>query len=226
LPRDIPIGNGNLLITFDQDYCLRDLYYPYVGKEDHVNGHKFRFGIWVDGDFRWIDREHWRLQLGYGRQALSTDVTAHNEELGITLQCTDVVDYRENIYIRDIRVKNLSPRERHVRLFFHQDFHILESPDGDTAYYDPDERAVIHYKADRYFLVSGVGEDQPGVDQYATGIKEFHGLEGTWKDAEDGTLEGYPIAQGSVDSTVSLWVTVPPFGEEIVCYWITAGKDF
>ena len=25
MPRDIPVGNGTLLITFDQDYCLRDI---------------------------------------------------------------------------------------------------------------------------------------------------------------------------------------------------------
>ena len=49
MPRDIPVGNGTFLITFDQDYCLRDIYYPCVGKENHTDGHKFRFGIWVDG---------------------------------------------------------------------------------------------------------------------------------------------------------------------------------
>lgn len=225
MPRDIPIGNGTLLVAFDRDYCLRDLYYPYVGKENHVNGHRFRFGIWVDGDFQWIDRERWRFHLGYDRDALSSKAVAENGDLDITLDCNDVVDHRENIYIRDVTVKNSSSRERSIRLFFHQDFHILESATGDTTYYDPDEKAVIHYKADRYFLISGFGE-APGVDQYATGVKEFHGLEGTWKDAEDGTLEGHPIAQGSVDSTVSFSVTVPPFGEETVCYWIAAGRDY
>lgn len=42
MPRDIPVGNGNLLITFDQDYCLRDIYYPYVGQENHTGDHKLR----------------------------------------------------------------------------------------------------------------------------------------------------------------------------------------
>ncbi len=38
MPRDIPVRNGFLLITLDQDYCLGDIYYPYVGKENHSDG--------------------------------------------------------------------------------------------------------------------------------------------------------------------------------------------
>ena len=49
MPRDIPVGNGNLLVAFDRNYLLRDLYFPCVGKENHTNGHPFRIGFWVDG---------------------------------------------------------------------------------------------------------------------------------------------------------------------------------
>jgi GH15 family glucan-1,4-alpha-glucosidase len=157
---------------------------------------------------------------------LMTQVAASNDHLGVSLHCHDLVDYRENIYIKKIILKNLVNREREFRLFFHHDFHILESPTGDTAYYDPDEKAIIHYKENRYFLMSGIRNQQQGIDQYATGIKEFHGLEGTWKDAEDGRLEGSPIAQGSVDSTLSFSINVKPGAEETVYYWMAAGKDY
>jgi len=140
-------------------------------------------------------------------------VTATHPMLGLRLHCNDVVDYQETIYIRKILLQNLTDRKRECRLFFHHDFHILGSPIGDTAYYDPDERALIHYKENRYFLMSGSRKDKLGIDQFATGIKEFRGLEGTWKDAEDGQLEGSPISQGSVDSVLSLWMEVPPQGE-------------
>jgi GH15 family glucan-1,4-alpha-glucosidase len=85
---------------------------------------------------------------------------------------------------------------------------------------------MIHYKENRYFLMSGIRDNQQGIDQYATGVKEFHGLEGTWKDAEDGKLEGSPIAQGSVDSSLSFWIEVPPEGEQTIHYWMVAGKDY
>ncbi|MFN3396316.1 MAG: glycoside hydrolase family 15 protein [Thermodesulfovibrionales bacterium] len=225
MPRDIPVGNGSLLITFDQDYCLRDIYYPHVGKENHTDGHKFRFGIRVDGAFEWINGK-WNLKLDYLPDTLISHVTAYNKDLEISLHCNDLIDYRENIYIKKVILKNHLKRNRDVCLFFHHDFHILETPTGDTAYYDPDERAIIHYKENRYFLISGIRDGRHGIDQYATGIKEFHGLEGTWRDAEDGRLEGAPISQGSVDSTISLSISLQGMGEQTLYYWICAGRDF
>lgn len=99
MPRDIPIGNGNLLITFDQDYCLRDIYYPHVGKENHTDGHKFRLGIWVDGVFDWITSK-WNLKLDYVSESLLTHVTAFSDKLNLSLHFNDLADYRENIYIK------------------------------------------------------------------------------------------------------------------------------
>jgi hypothetical protein len=90
MPRDIPIGNGNLLINFDQDYCLRDLYFPRVGNENHTSGHKFKFGIWVDGQFDWID-EGWDLRLEYDHKSLSTHVTALKKTWGIRCEFHDLV---------------------------------------------------------------------------------------------------------------------------------------
>jgi glucoamylase len=31
MPRDLPIGNGSLLIAFDSEYRLADFYFPHVG---------------------------------------------------------------------------------------------------------------------------------------------------------------------------------------------------
>jgi len=225
MPRDIPVGNGTLLITFDQDYCLRDLYYPHAGKENHTDGHRFRMGLWVEGVFEWVSR-NWNPRLEYAQDQLVTDVKVEQGSLRVELQCSDLVDYRENIYLKKIILRNRLERTREFRLFFHHDFHILESATGDTAYFDPDEKAIIHYKEDRYFLASGIRDGQHGIDQYATGVKEFHGMEGTWKDAEDGWLEGSSIAQGSVDSCLSLWVQIPGGGAHTLYYWIAAGMNY
>src|SRR2546429_3470001 len=65
-----------------------------------------------------------------------------------------------------------------------------------------------------------------GVRRYACGTKEVAGAEGTWRDAEDGELQGNPIAQGSVDSTLGLSLTVPARGSAEAAYWMAAGRDF
>ena len=229
MPRDIPIGNGNLLVTHDQSYVLRDIYYPFVGRENHTDGHGFRFGVWADGKLDWVDGG-WKFNLGYVPESLVTHVQGTNDSLQVKLLCNDVVDYRENIYLKKMVLRNLAGRVREFRVFFYvffyHDFHILESAAGDTAYFDPDEKALIHYKADRYFLVSGIRNNLQGIDQYATGVKEFKGYQGTWRDAEDGWLEGNAISQGSVDSTVSFWIDIPPQAEKVIYYWIAAGQNY
>lgn len=228
MPRDIPVGNGNLLINFDKDYQLRDLYYPYVGKENHTAGHPFHFGVWADGNFRWLHDAGWERELRYEPDTLVTRVRLRHPDLGLTLECCDAVDFHENLYLRRVTIHDERDRERQVRLFFHHDFHISESEVGDTAYYEPERRAVLHYKADRWFMINGLpaGAEKEGIDSWATGTKELHGQEGTFRDAEDGELGRNPIAQGSVDSTIALHVTVPAGGEATSYYWMAVGKDF
>ena len=62
MPRDLPVGNGTVLINFDKDYCFRDIYYPHVGQENQTIGHPSRFGVWCDGDFAWVGQE-WQIKL-------------------------------------------------------------------------------------------------------------------------------------------------------------------
>lgn len=63
-----------------------------------------------------------------------------------------------------------------------------------------------------------------GIYQYSTGVKRFYNAEGTWRDAEDGHLMGNAIAQGSVDSTISFRLFVPPNADQTLYYWMGAGK--
>ncbi|MCE5263699.1 MAG: glycoside hydrolase family 15 protein [Deltaproteobacteria bacterium] len=225
MPRDIPVGNGHLLVTHDSHYRIRDIYFPCVGKENHTSGHGLRFGVWVDGTLHWTNHS-WKFDLDYVSEGLVTRVEGVDDVLEVKLSCNDAVDYRENVYLKKITLTNLSDRGREFRIFFYHDFHILENPAGDTAYYDPDEEALIHYKANRYFLMSGMRDGRRGFDQFATGVKEFNQLEGTCKDAADGWLEGNPITQGSVDSTLAIWITVPGKGEQTFYYWMAAGTSY
>ena len=75
---------------------------------------------------------------------------------------------------------------------------------GKTAldYADKKDGAIIHYRKRRYFLINGYNDHQ-GIEEFAMGKSDYRGLEGTWKDAEDGQLSGHAIEQGSVDSTIA-----------------------
>lgn len=222
MPRDLSLGNGTLLINFDPAYQLRDVYFPRVGQENHTAGHPSRFGVWVDGTFTWTTDAGWERRLLYHHDTLVTDVRLVHAGLGLTLECNDAVDFHENVLLRRCTVINHHPTPREVRLFYHHDFHLYSTEVGDTAYFDPRTRTVIHYKRNRYVLINGgvilpdphdpqaAPRFRQGFAAWATGKKEVGGSEGTWRDAEDGVLGNNPIAQGSVDSTVQINLTVPP----------------
>lgn len=219
--RDIPVGNGSLLVNFDRKYQIRDIYFPHVGQENHTSGFPCRFGIWVDEVFSWIADPVWERDLKYLPETLVTDVELWNTELGIRINCNDTVASHENIYLRRVKVTNENSEPRSIRLFFHHDLRIYENSVGDTAMYDPSTHSIIHYKKHRYFLIN----TEPHFDSFATGRKAFQGKEGTWRDAEDGYLQGGATTEGSVDSTIAVHVSLDAEADTTFYYWIAAATD-
>ncbi|MFO0827276.1 MAG: glycoside hydrolase family 15 protein [Phycisphaerales bacterium] len=226
MPRDIPVGNGEMLVAFDDRYRMRDVYWPRIGMPNHTCGHPQRFGVWVDGQFSWVDDQGWTRDMRYRVDTLVTEVRLRHEGLGIELVCNDGVDYWSPVFLRRVSVADLCGRPRDVRLFFHHDISVQESPVGDTVNYDPSTGGLIHYKDQTYFLINGCDGRRFGIEHWATGQKRIGDAEGTWRDAEDGLLSRNAIAQGSVDSTVGLNVSVGPWGSACCHYWIAAGHDY
>ncbi len=232
MPRDIPVGNGRLLVTFDNRYQIRDVYFPRVGQENHAGAGPCRFGIHTDvpdnsgrGQLAWTDNPAWIIHQRYLRDTLTTSVSLEHPGLRIVLYCNDTVDFHRNILVRKIKIKNLTQHERVVRIMHHQDFNMFGTKIGDTAYYDPELRSMVHYRGKRYLMMTFFGNGEQGVDEYACGTSGFHGAEGTWRDAEDGHLQGNAIAQGAVDSTISHHAQVAPDGERTVYMVMIAGES-
>ena len=220
--RDIPVGNGSLLVNFDEKYQIRDIYFPRVGQEIHTEGFPFRFGVWAgDGEFSWIYDDDWKRTLKYLPETLVTDVHLINENLGLEIVSNDTVATQENIFLRRVRVSNLRDEAREVRVFLHHDFRILDTNIGDTAFFDPESLTLIHYKKNRYFLINTF----PHFDAFATGRKDFRDRKGTWHDAEDGVLEGGAMTEGSADSTIGVHFRLEPQGYSEFYYWIAAGTS-
>ncbi|MDQ6779621.1 MAG: glycoside hydrolase family 15 protein [Candidatus Eremiobacteraeota bacterium] len=231
MPRDIPIGNGSMLVTFDGRYQLRDIYFPYVGAENHNPGDVCHTGIWVDGEFAWFSDDAWQRDMCYEPDSIVSKVSLRNEALQLQVECADTVDFDRTILFRRIAVTNLADGPREIRMFFHYDLHIEGNDIGDTFAYHPNIHALIAYKRKRYFLMNGqVGDEaghQIGISGWAAGLKEVNGLEGTWRDAEDGVLSGNPIAQGSVDGTIALSApAVPAAGSVSFFHWLAVAESW
>jgi oligosaccharide amylase len=225
MPRDIPIGNGSLLVSYDKNALTREFYFPHVGEESHMSQDPLRFGVWVDGQFSWIP-DGWITRVDYLDDSLVTAIEWHNPRLQLRIALNDLVDFHENIYLKKIQVENLSDHNREVRLFLGQNFNIYGNDIGDTAAYRPEINSLVHYKGARYFLISIYANHKWGIEHYATGNKDREAFQGTWKDAEDGVLSGNPIAQGSVDSVTGIHLRVEPKATDTCYYWICAGTNW
>jgi GH15 family glucan-1,4-alpha-glucosidase len=225
MARPLVIGNGQLLVCFDDRLVMRDLYYPRVGEHNHIIERRNQIGLWVDGVFTWLGDGQWERKLAYRPGSLVTDSMAVHRGLGIKLSLRDAVYHRKNILLRHLRLTNLREQPREVRVLVTFDYDIDGTDVGDTAFWDPTQGVICHYKRNRWFLMGGRGPNG-GIWQFATGRKRFGGAEGTWRDAEDGLLEGHPISQGSVDSTISVQAPLEAGGSADVFLWTAVGHEY
>jgi GH15 family glucan-1,4-alpha-glucosidase len=218
VPRPLVLGNGSFLLGIDSAYSIRDLFYPQVGRYNHLSGHRIRMGVWLGGEFSWVDDQAWIKKLSYREGSLNSACDLRNEQLGISVRTEEAVSHRDHWFVR--RMQFSGPKHAEVRIFFTHDLRIMESDIGDTAFYHPGMNGIVHYKGPCHFLFGG-----EKLHQYACGLKGFGGFEGTWRDAEDGELSMNPIAQGSVDSTLSLSLSLDAKGLATTHYWILAADD-
>ena len=80
----------------------------------------------------------------------------------------------KNIFIREISIKNLFDRKRKLKIYFNQQFNISQTHTGETAYYDPRGKSIVHYKGRRVFLINALFEDKE-FDEYSVGLLGIEG---------------------------------------------------
>lgn len=225
--RPIVLSNGELHVGLNKYGVVHDLYYPYVGFENHAAGAGLRHkvGLFVDGLLSWTDEGDWEFEFHYPHTALIGNTIARNEALGIILEFDDTVDAEMSVFIRNIHVINTHSTAREVKLFMHQAFAIGDSRSNtDTAQYLPDSNAILHYRGRRAFVISGQS-DSGSFDQHSIGLFGIEGHEGSYRDAEDGELSGNNVDHGRVDSVLRFSLSIEGHSSQRVHYWLAAGTS-
>ncbi len=225
MARALTLGNGKFLVCLDKFGFVRDMYYPYVGLENHVGGHKHRIGIEINGVFSWIDDGSWDINIGYKPETMVGYLVCKSKKLGITVVMEDIVYNEINVFLRQVDVYNHTDAHINIKVFFHQVFHISENKKRNTAFYDPTHNAVVHYKGKRVFIVNGRTAQGTAIDDYTVGAYQFEGKEGSYKDAEDGELTKNAVEHGSVDSVIRFSASCDCKQKTRIYYWICAGKS-
>jgi len=224
MPRAFSYGNRHTLVLLDGFGRIRDFYFPYVGLENHVAGKlAHNIGVFVGGQFSWTHSGEWNITPSVDTGWTGV-IKFEHPRLRVILTIEDTLYHEKDIFLRRLTVENLESRNRVVKVFFNQQFELYHSEKGDTAYFDPRDNAMIHYEGQRVFLVYAQVGTVP-FDEYTTGIFHIEGKEGTYKDAEDGSLQKNPIEHGSVDSTIGLTFTVGEHAKASGDYWLTVGAS-
>jgi GH15 family glucan-1,4-alpha-glucosidase len=227
MARSVILGNSGLTVGLDESGLVHDFYYPYVGLENLTTARSkpHHVGVWADGNFSWIHEKNWKKDIDFNDDALVSNISMSNEELGIGLHFEDFVDCNNDIFARKVRVRNLKGHTRDVRIFFHQVFQISAHGRADTALFVPDANYILDYKGRCSILAYAENEDGEPFDQYAVGNAGIEGKEGTFRDAEDGELSKSAVEHASVDSTIRVSLQIEPGASQLVRYWLAVGDS-
>ena len=211
-------GNGRLLLTVNENGDWNELFYPFPGQFQQLR--EARLGLFdvPASKFAWLRRGNgYQIeQTPYGPGHLPESVwTGH----GLTITVRDHVHPNHDLVARVFRIRADPPRP--LRLFAYHAFQIAESMYQDTAYVDPASPSLVHYKRGYFFEFFS----DPAFSRAVCGEHTLKGLQGTYVDAEDGRLEGRPVAHGAADSVMQ-WDLEPKADRDLeVRLFLAAGRS-
>lgn len=225
--RPVMLGNGALTVGLNEQGLVHDFYYPYVGLDNLTTSRSVhhKIGIWVDGQFSWVDDGSWDIGVNFENDALVSSIRMQSEKLQTELLFNDFVDSEYNAFCRKITITNQADKQREVRLFLHQAFQISRGGRADTALFVPDENYILDYKGRCSLLIFGQKANGQACDQFAVGNYGIEGKEGTFRDAEDGELSGSAVEHGGVDSVIRFASDIQPNESADIDYWIIAAES-
>jgi len=211
-------GNGRLLLTVNENGDWNELFYPFPGQFQQLR--EARLGLYdvAAAKFAWLrtGNGYQVAQVPYGAGHLpESRWNAH----GVTISVRDHVHPNHDLVARVFRIRAEPPRP--VRLFAYHAFQIAESMYQDTAYVDPAIPSLVHYKRGFFFEFFS----NPPFTHAVCGEHTLKGLQGTYVDAEDGHLEGRPVAHGAADSVMQWDLAPTEGGEAEIQLFMAAGRS-
>jgi len=220
--RPIVLSNGEMFIGLNNSGLVHDFYYPYIGLDNlnnaRMNPHKI--GLWVDGNFSWVDDGSWDIKMEYEADALISNILLNNNFLGLSIVIKDLIDPSANIFIRRLKIINNGKFKKDVRLFMHQVFELSDSGRADTALFVPDDNFILDYKGKYSLAISGKDSSGKSFDQWAVGNCGIENKLGTYVDATDGELSLNPVEHGEVDSVIRFKKDIEASSSEDIDYWV------
>lgn len=220
MPRIHVTGNGRLTLGFDALFRLRDLYFPAAGLDNHTIGSIQDFGIRAHGRTEWIEKS-WIKEIR--SRSCGPEATLIPPNSGIEITVKTAVDPVDDVAVRRLRVKNLHPFPLTVTVYFHHDFHILESDLGNSVRWDRDLGGIVHWKRDRWFFIDARDH---GETTWTIARRDDHGGRGARFEADRGELGKNPVAMGAGESIIAITTHLSGDGENTIDLRLIAADSY
>src|SRR4051812_5139685 len=117
MARPVMLGNGSMLVGLNEHGMVHDFYFPYVGQENLTNARSLQHlvGVWVDGQFSWLDDGSWQINIDFEEDALVSKISAERADSKIRLDFSDFIDSQYTALCRRIKITNLAKDKREIR---------------------------------------------------------------------------------------------------------------
>jgi len=194
------LGNGVVLVNYDESGRIVDLYYPYVGLENQTGGNNELIYVKFDQP-KEVSELSPSVRFVPRINALQTEL-----DLGkIVVTKTDFLDVYDPIVYRIIRFYNPENAEKTVSLASLMDVNFYSNRVGDSAFYDPELKGLVAYKSSRYLALKAFCADGCDVN-YAVGKGDLV------EEVKDASVSFRAADNGDINLAFSVTIRVPPGG--------------
>lgn len=156
--RETPIANGRFLINHSLDGNIRDIFYPNIGKENHSQETKCPTYIKTPNGIQKLEKDGWKTELDYEQTNM---VALTNAVSGSTnLKIKEFIHPKIDVLVREFETNE------ETKIYWELDLNINSHYFGNTVMYHPKEKALLYYKDEVWFLISGFYGEGWGIDWF------------------------------------------------------------
>ncbi len=209
------LGNGHFYVGLDETCCLREIFWPVTGLENHAAETKRnRLGVWYDGQLFPVGGNGWQIQGEYG-PGMTFRWEARLDHMGLSLWICDALDPYEPVWSRQVRM--LLPGTKPAGMYSKQSYNLGENTIGEGAFWDEERKRLYHYKGSVWAGICLV----PEISVRAGVAKMRDG--GVYVRSDLGQIVGRSVDHGLIESIIGLtWDGASEFSAE---YILAMGKS-
>lgn len=164
------------------------------------------YGIWVDGNFSWLNQNTTLDNLEQKDQSRLT-LTENIHDLSIEIHTRFICEKK---IFQTFNISNRQKRKRNIKIFIKHNFNNQDM--NEVTFYAPSVQAIIRSIGKEYLLMNGILNGR-GIVQYCTDYQECSSL-------ENGLMMNLPFSTGNSISIFSLEGEIDSDGKLNGHYWL------